>query len=417
MSDTVIKLENVGKRFKLYHNIVTGPVQELLFFWKRQQFYKEFMAVKDVSMEIKRGEVVGIIGPNGAGKTTLLKMVAGLLNVDYGKITVNGKVTALMALGVGVHPEFTGRENILYSGMMLGMSKKEVLRKMDGIIEFAEIGRYIDLPFRMYSSGMRARLLFSTFVSIDPDILIVDEALSTGDTYFVRKSSKRIRELCNSGATVVFVSHNLSQVQQLCQRAFLMSEGQLIAEGDSHEIVKTYQMWIFENRQKGLDAPVVDTLPMEQGTGEVQIQRVHLQNREGDPQNAFFTNDPMIVELDYIRLNPEVCRIQILIAVHIRHTGQWVAEYTNFQEIEYQGLPRKQAAIEIGDQGKIRLVFDPCLLLTHEYTLRIVLGAESKEDTTVYADYHNVGSFTFAKPSDPVSLGPIFKMPGKVLTE
>ena len=173
VSEVAIRVENVSKRFKLYHNPITGPAKELLFFWKRHQYYKEFMAVRNVSLEIRRGEIVGIIGPNGAGKSTLLKMIAGLLPVDTGRIDVNGKITALLALGVGVHPEFTGRENILYSGMLLGMSKAQIIKKIPSIIEFSELEEFIDLPFRTYSSGMMSRLLFSISVSIEPDILIV----------------------------------------------------------------------------------------------------------------------------------------------------------------------------------------------------------------------------------------------------
>ena len=186
-ADIAIKVSNVTKRFKLYHNIVTGPIKETLFYWKRRNYYRDFLAVKGVSFEVKKGEVIGIIGPNGAGKSTLLKMVAGLLPVDGGEIKVQGRITALLALGVGIHPEFTGKENIFYGGMLLGLSKKEVLSKMNDIIEFSELGEFINQPFRTYSSGMKARLLFSTSMSISPDILIVDEALATGDSYFVQK--------------------------------------------------------------------------------------------------------------------------------------------------------------------------------------------------------------------------------------
>ena len=153
MSKAAIQIENVSKRFKLYHNPITGPVKELVFFWKRRRYYKEFMAVKNLSCSITKGEIVGIVGPNGAGKTTLLKMIAGLLPVDEGRITLSGKVTALLALGVGVHPEFSGRENIYYGGMLLGMSKEEVLRRTPEIIQFSELGEFIDRPFRTYSSG------------------------------------------------------------------------------------------------------------------------------------------------------------------------------------------------------------------------------------------------------------------------
>src|SRR5579872_2967303 len=174
--DIAIDVSHVSKRFKLYHNVVLGPLKERLFFWKQKDLYREYLAVDDVSFSIKRGEIVGIIGPNGAGKTTLLKMIAGLLPVNEGSISVKGKVTALLALGVGVHPEFSGRENIFFNGLLLGMSPEEIHGKTESIIEFSEIGQFIDQPFRTYSSGMKARLLFAISMSVDPDIMIVDEA-------------------------------------------------------------------------------------------------------------------------------------------------------------------------------------------------------------------------------------------------
>src|SRR4030043_2468986 len=225
MKDIAISAQKVSKRFKLYKDIIMDPIKEHLLFWRKEDFYHEFLAVKDVSFEIQKGQIVGIIGPNGAGKTTLLKMIAGLLDVDKGNINVYGKITALLTLGLGFHLEFTGRENIFYGGLLLGMSKREILRKMPGIIEFAEIGDYIDRPLRTYSSGMRARLVFATSMSIDPDILLVDEALATGDSYFVQKCSKRIEEICKSGATILYVSHNMWHIQQLCHRAILMDRG------------------------------------------------------------------------------------------------------------------------------------------------------------------------------------------------
>ena len=409
MAQTAVKLTNVSKRFKLYHNIITGPVKEFMFFWKRQQYYKEIMAVRDVSLEVKRGEVVGIIGPNGAGKSTLLKMIAGLLPVNRGKIEVNGKVTALLALGVGVHPEFTGKENILYGGMLLGMSKAEVLRKMPEIIEFAELGEYIDHPFRTYSSGMKARLLFAISMSIDPDILIVDEALATGDSYFVQKSSRRIRELCESGATIVFVSHNLRQIQEICQRALFMAEGRILVDGGTSEAINAYQRWVFEKGKTEVDLIETPALNMIGGTEEVQLKRVRLVDRSGVERKGFYTNDAMIVEMDYVRLNPDIKEVNVFIGVHLASTREWVAEFVT---VEYNES-RSSIPVEIGDEGTISVAFDPCLLLTNRYVLRIILGNTHKYKSW-YCDYQEVCPFVVAKSIDPISVGPVFRMPGTV---
>lgn len=266
-------LRGVSKHFKLFKNIISGPVKEYLFFWKKTHYYREVSAVRNVSFSIRRGEVVGIVGQNGAGKTTLLKMIAGLLPIDEGNIEVRGKVTALLALGMAVHPEFTGRENIYFGGLLLGMSKAEIAAKEDSIIDFAELGEYIDHPFRTYSSGMRARLLFSISMSIEPDILIVDEALSTGDVYFVQKCQRRILELCASGATILFVTHNLRQVEDLCERCLVMEEGSIIFDGPTRKAIETYIDHVHEKTADRLQQKTeVDRNSRRfKGTGEVVI--------------------------------------------------------------------------------------------------------------------------------------------------
>ncbi|OAN55077.1 polysaccharide ABC transporter ATP-binding protein [Magnetospirillum moscoviense] len=238
--DIVLDVANVSKTFRLFHNPVTGPIMAALKPWKRHAYYQEFPALDDISFRCHRGEVIGIIGPNGAGKTTLLKMVAGLLPVDKGRITVNGTVTALLALGLGVHPEFSGRENIRYSGLLLGMTADEIERKTESIIDFAEIGEFIDHPLRTYSSGMRARLLFSISMSVEPDILIVDEALATGDNYFVQKCQRKIKTICESGATVLFVSHNLFQISDLTDRCIYIRNGRMLFDGNTRNAVDMY---------------------------------------------------------------------------------------------------------------------------------------------------------------------------------
>lgn len=239
-NDVAISVKNVSKRFKLYDDPILGPIKELALFWRKDSLYKTFWAVKNVSFDIRREEVVGIIGPNGAGKTTLLKMIAGLLRVDKGSIVVNGNITALLVMGLGFNPEFTGRENILYGGMLLGMSKKEVLSKMNSIIDFAELRKFIDQPFRTYSAGMQARLTFATSLALDPEILIVDEALATGDAYFIIKCMERIHEICSRGTTILYVSHNIHSVKRICNRALRLDKGKIIADGDANEICDSY---------------------------------------------------------------------------------------------------------------------------------------------------------------------------------
>lgn len=401
---TAVKLNNVSKYFKLYHNPVTGPVREFLFFWKAEQFYQRFTAINDVSMEIAKGEVVGIIGPNGAGKSTLLKMMAGLLPVDRGTIEVNGKITALLALGVGVHPEFTGEENILYSGMLLGMSKREVLQKLPGIIEFAELGEFIHHPFRTYSSGMRARLLFSISMSIEPDILIVDEALATGDSYFVQKATRCIHDLCKSGATIIFVSHSLQQVQQLCQRAFLLAEGRVIDEGDPTKVIASYDKWAFAKQQAIHKRIIASKYQSVRGSGEIVLTDIKLKNRGGEETTGFYSGDRLVIELRYENdLTPDK-KIALFVGILRYEDQSYICEVDTDGDRSKELFGKTTFALE--DRGIVRITLDPLIVQYGHYSLWIILF--NPDDDKYYCEYRNVSSFFVAGRHQAISLGSAF---------
>lgn len=315
MTETVIRVEHLTKRFRLYGNQRTGPLKAVLF-PKLHAKIPSFLAVNDVSFEVREGEVVGMLGHNGSGKTTLLKMIAGLLAADEGKISVRGKITALLALGVGVHPEFTGRENIIYGAMLLGMSKREVMRKLDSIIEFAEVGEHIDQPLRTYSSGMQSRLLFSTAMSAEPDILIVDEALATGDSRFVEKCKQRIRDVCHGGATVLFVSHSLQEVATLCDRCLLLNHGQLVFDGKPEESIHKYVALLHsENGMTNTLATMAGMLGFQMlaGTGEIRVLDGFFRDSAGQTSTLLIGETyQLVLELEADRAcAPVECRIEI----------------------------------------------------------------------------------------------------------
>lgn len=235
-SDVAISVNGISKSYKLYDR-PSDLIREVI---TGRPCHRERWALRDISFQIPKGQVVGIIGPNGSGKSTLLKIVTGLLDATSGKVEVNGRLSAILELGTGFHPDISGRDNIHTGGMCLGMSRDEIERKLPWIIEFSELGPVIDQPFRTYSSGMQARLTFSTAIAIDPDILVIDEALAAGDAYFVSKCFKRIRQICQSGATVLFVSHGTGQVAQLCNTAIWLEAGEIRAMGPAREITRRY---------------------------------------------------------------------------------------------------------------------------------------------------------------------------------
>ncbi len=224
-----IHVKNLTKIFKLYisHN---DRLKEALNPF-RKSYHKPFYALKNVSFEVKKGEILGIVGKNGAGKSTLLELIAGVLTQTSGIIKTNGKISSLLALGIGFNLELTGIENIKFNGALQGYSKKQLDIIITKIIDFAEIGDFINHPMKIYSTGMRMRLAFAVSINIDPEILIIDEALAVGDELFRRKCFARIEQIVSSGKTVVFVSHSLTIIKHLCTRAILLDEGELILEG------------------------------------------------------------------------------------------------------------------------------------------------------------------------------------------
>lgn len=293
MSDIAIRVENLSKRYLLGHqsnaskgeatlrdNLV-GAARGLLRRTKEMarggalvagDSIEEFWALRDVSFEVKRGEVVGIIGRNGAGKSTLLKILSRITEPTSGRITLNGRVSSLLEVGTGFHPELSGRENIFLNGAILGMSRKEIQAKFDEIVDFAEVEKFLDTPVKRYSSGMYVRLAFAVAAHLEPEILIVDEVLAVGDVQFQKKCLGKMQSVAGQGRTILFVSHNMAAVEQLTQSAVLLMAGRMVERGPTPEVVTSYMTIAGTGSEVVFD--VAHTPRKYPGNGKAQIEQL-----------------------------------------------------------------------------------------------------------------------------------------------
>lgn len=283
-TEVAIKVSHLTKKYKLY-NRASDRLRESLHPF-RKKYHSDFSAIKDLSFEIFRGETVGIIGLNGSGKSTLLQLICGTLTPSEGDIQIKGRIAALLELGAGFNPEFTGRENVYLYATLIGISKSEIDKKYPEIEAFADIGKYIEQPVKSYSSGMYVRLAFAVAINVDPDILIVDEALAVGDMLFQAKCMLGIKQMMNRGITVLFVSHDISAVKSLCTRCIYLKKGEMISIGKSTDVISQYTSDLHMGVNANLevfktDTPNVSSESSVQETAEVlQSQRVYVSTRE-----------------------------------------------------------------------------------------------------------------------------------------
>jgi lipopolysaccharide transport system ATP-binding protein len=280
-SEAAIQAEGLGKCYQIYDKPQDRLKQTL--FRGRRQFYREFWALQDVSLEVMKGETVGIIGRNGSGKSTLLQLLAGTLAATTGDMRIDGRVAALLELGAGFNPDFTGRENVFMNGAILGIARPEMERRFDDIARFADIGDFIDQPIKTYSSGMVVRLAFSVSINVNPDILIVDEALAVGDMAFQFKCLERLESLTKSGTTLLFVSHSMDMVKTFCNRVVYLREGRIKGRGPPEEMA---EMYLFDLRAE----------QRSRGTGSAMAWKEPLYS---SGQAAFGTDDGRIVSAEF----------------------------------------------------------------------------------------------------------------------
>ena len=378
---TAIEVDHIAKHFKIYHDKPSTLKDRLLHVINKA--YTEFYALKDVSFTIAKGEAVGLIGHNGCGKSTLLKLLTRIIYPDCGKITMNGRISSLLELGAGFHPDFTGRENIYTNAAIFGLSHGEIDRRLASIIDFSELGEFIDNPVRTYSSGMYMRLAFSVAIHVNPEILLIDEILAVGDANFQKKCLDKIREFKLQGVTIVIVSHDLSTIERICDRALWLEDGIVQRDGDPREVVTAYMSSMAtrmnaaqleqnaapEQSPEAAEAPSAAGAPPSEGAKELEITSVAMLGADGVERRVFDTEDSADIRIGY-RVNRAVPAARFGIGVFSADGRQCYGTNT---QIDGQSIPTDG----LGDGGLMTVHIGRLGLVEGSYWLDVALEDEN----------------------------------------
>jgi lipopolysaccharide transport system ATP-binding protein len=335
MSDVIIKVEGLGKKYTISHekrqgyialrDVISNKVKDLV---KRKSLdfvsKEDFWALKDVNFEIKRGEAVGIIGRNGAGKSTLLKILSRITEPTHGRIELNGRIASLLEVGTGFHPELTGRENVFLNGAILGMSRAEIKRKFDEIIDFSGVEKFLDTPVKRYSSGMYVRLAFAVAAHLDPEILVIDEVLAVGDGEFQKKCLGKMDEVTKNGRTVIFVSHDMNAIEALTKRSILLKNGNTDFIGETKDVISKY----ISHNEKDIEHEYT----AKKITGKPQVIGLSAININKDHNNIFYNGDPFTLEFNICLPEPVEnlgISFQVMNEKQLSITHVWLFDYHN----------------------------------------------------------------------------------------
>nr|WP_312196777.1 ABC transporter ATP-binding protein [Brucella anthropi] len=415
--DISIRVENLGKRYEIYSSprerlkqFVLPPLQRILGV-DAPTHYKEHWALRDINFDVKKGEAFGIVGRNGSGKSTLLQIITGTLAPTIGSVTTRGRIAALLELGSGFNPEFSGRENVYLNAMLLGMTREQVDERFDRIAAFADIGDYLEQPVKTYSSGMLVRLAFAVQVQIDPDILIVDEALAVGDALFQKRCFSRIEQLLSDGVTLLFVSHDQESVRTLTHRAILLKSGEEVLTGSSSEVLLSYRKLLHEEesayfsslaqqnihaleppKTSATESTVSDkpTLPgrsdsLSFGDGGIEVTDVKTFDVNGEPCAVFYPGDPLRIRVR-CKSTIETDHINVSIRIRSREGIKIYSWGTLNQDMQIltgirQGDIFWTRQIQANEEFEVWLECD-CTLGSNLYEVQAAVSYEGKPDYT-----------------------------------
>jgi lipopolysaccharide transport system ATP-binding protein len=420
-ADPAIRLRDVRKVYRLYPSVADQAIDVLglspVFFWRRHR-YREFSALNGVNLTVARGERIGILGRNGAGKSTLLKLITGNFQPTEGTVAINGRVQALMSVGLGFHPEFSGYDNIRSSLLYNELSSDELEAAIADVVQFVELGDFLDRPVKTYSLGMRSRLEFAAATALHPEILIVDEVFGSGDAYFSAKSAQRMRGLAQSGATLLLVSHSMQQILEFCDRAIWLEEGRVVYEGPSLDTIKAYEeftmrlrkeaaagkhlagssvggderaVWMREHLLKqvlgsseGNEGSRVSRWP---GEGGLRIGGVRVLDEQGADAHVVRRGQRIEIEL-IIVAEAAGCYDCIVVILLFTGDGRWLCRHCS---------PSVRVDMSPGERRRVSLVYDECRLGNGEYVFSAALYADLDLDNLSTAKTYDLlaRSFTF----------------------
>ena len=397
-----VRFDNVSKRFTLRHERSRSFQEAALAFLRGQRNSREELwALKDVSFAIERGKTLGLIGPNGSGKSTVLKLITRILEPTSGQVVVQGRVSALIELGAGFHPDLTGRENVYLNGSLLGFGRNEMKAKFDRIVEFSELEKFIDVPIKHYSSGMHMRLGFAVAIHVDPDILLIDEILAVGDQAFQNKCLGKIGELKSQGVTILFVSHDLEAVRNLCPSAIWLENGVIQESGTTDRVIDSYlnNVTALTEARLSRERPTRDN-ENRWGSGEVEITEVRFLDGQGRERRAFKTGEKMVVRLRYqahTEVQQPVFGLAIYASdgVHINGPNTKLSDYT-VESVE--------------GAGEIDYIVDVLPLLEGTYELSVAV--HDQDGLHTYDHQHRMHTFIVQRGAVKERYG-IFYIPSR----